>query len=229
MNKWIIRISIALNVLVILAALGAWFNRMAIIGIYLDWMYEQKTDAFATFPIVEGDVVMLGDSITDAGYWNEMFPKLPIKNRGIGGDTTTGVLRRLELISQGRPAAVFIKIGTNDLTHGPERSVSYEQYRQIVSTIKEASPTTHIYLQSLLPRAAELQDEVEQYNEVIQQVAADLGVIYINLYPTFLAEDGSMRDELTGDELHLNGKGYLLWQSILQPYMSQYSSVTEFR
>ena len=123
-----------------------------------------------------------------------------------------------------RPAAIFLKIGTNDLTLGPELTVSYQQYRKIVSTIQAASPTTDIYVQSVLPRAVEFRDEVEAYNREIRTIASDLGVTYIDLYPDFLAPDGSIRDELTLDETHLTGAGYRLWQSLLEPTMSRYQS-----
>jgi lysophospholipase L1-like esterase len=102
--------------------------------------------------------------------------------------------------------------------------VSYQQYRKIVSTIQAASPTTDIYVQSVLPGAVEFRDEVEAYNREIRTIASDLGVTYIDLYPDFLAPDGSIRDELTLDETHLTGAGYRLWQSLLEPTMSRYQS-----
>ena len=161
-------------------------------------------------------------SITHGGEWSEIFPGLPVANRGIAGDTTTGVLARLESIVDARPAAIFIKIGTNDLTRGPERDVSYQQYRKIVTNIQKASPGTDIYVQSLLPRAVDFRDEVEAYNQEIRAISNDLGVTYIDLYPAFLDADGSLRDELTYDEIHLTGEGYQLWQSLLKPTMAEY-------
>ena len=69
-----------------------------------------------------------------------------------------------------------------------------------------------------------MQAEVEAYNHEIQAIATELGVTYVDLYPAFLAENGSIRDELTYDELHLTGAGYKLWQSVLQPTMSRYET-----
>lgn len=222
MNKWISRIAIAFSALVIIGGLLLWLNRYYFILEFLEGMYVQKISIFEQYPLHEGDVVMLGDSITDGGHWQEMFPAQSIKNRGIGGDTTTGVLARLESIVKSKPSAIFLKIGTNDLTHGPERSVSYSQYREIVDRIRKGSPETDVYLQTLLPRASKLRDEVEAFNREIQIIASESGATYIELYPPFLADDGSIRDELTGDELHLNGEGYGLWQSLLEPHMSNY-------
>jgi lysophospholipase L1-like esterase len=222
MKKWLFRISITFNVLVIALCLGAWLNRDLFIDAFLDQLYAAKVSFFGSFPLHSEDIVMLGDSITEGGEWSEMFPHLPIVNRGIPGDNTTGVLARLDSIVTGRPAAILIKIGTNDLTRGPERDVSYLQYRKIVTTIQAASEQTDIYVQSLLPRALKFRGDVEAYNREIRSISADLGVTYIDLYPAFLAPDGSIRDELTFDELHLNGEGYRLWQSLLEPTVAGY-------
>lgn len=188
----------------------------------LTHFYTVRVSFFDSFPINSDDVVMLGDSITEGGEWNELFPLVQMRNRGIAGDTTTGVLPRLQSIVDGKPAAVFLKIGTNDLERVADRQVSYQQYRDIVARIKAGSPSTDIYVQSLLPRAADMREEVEAYNREIQAIASELGVTYIDLYPAFLAEDGSIQDDLTYDELHLTGAGYKLWQSLLEPTVSGY-------
>jgi hexosaminidase len=224
MKKWVVRISITLNILVIAVCAGAWFNRDVFIRAFVEQLYVARVSFFDSFPLHGGDIVMLGDSITAGGEWREIYPGLPIKNRGIGGDTTTGVLARLESIVDGRPAAIFLKIGTNDLTLGPQRDESYKQYREIITTIQAKSPGTDIYVQSLLPRDADMRDEVEAYNREIGVIASELGVNYIDLYPAFLAPDGSIRDELTYDDLHLSGEGYLLWQSILEPTINRYQA-----
>jgi|TARA_R110002072_G_scaffold92860_3_gene206341 lysophospholipase L1-like esterase len=222
MKKWIARFSIALNLLIVVLALGAWFNRDVFISAFVEQLYIARVSFFDSYPLEAGDVVMLGDSITHGGEWTEIFPAHNVKNRGIGGDTTAGVLKRLDPIVASKPAAIFLKIGTNDLTHGPERDVSYQQYRGILNTIQSESPATDIYVQSVLPRKAEFREEVEAYNREIREMANELDITYINLYPSFLAPDGSIRDELTYDEIHLTGQGYQLWQSLLTPAMSGY-------
>jgi hexosaminidase len=222
MKSWIFRISIALNILVIVLVLGVWLNKAKFIRAYLAGIYTYHVSFFDSFPLVQGDVVMLGDSITDRALWDEIFPEQQVKNRGIGGDTTSGVLLRLESITEAKPAALFLKIGTNDLTHGPGLEESYKQYREIVARVQVESPATEIYLQSILPRQAKYREKVEAFNREIQQVAVDLRVTYIDLYTGFLAPDSSIADELAVDELHLSGKGYRLWQSLLQPYMAEH-------
>lgn len=221
MKPWIFRISLALNVLILALGAGVWFARDQIIQSALERFAAARISFFESFPVTPGDVVMLGDSITAGGEWSDMFPGLPIRNRGISGDTTSDVLSRLDPIVAAKPAAVFLKIGTNDLSRGPNRVVSYQQYRDIVTRIQAGSPSTAIFLQSVLPRESAMREEVEAYNRQIKAIAAELGVVYVDLYPAFLAADGSIRDELTLDELHLSGQGYRVWQSQLEPVMRE--------
>lgn len=221
MKPWIVRTSLALNLLILALCVGVWLGRDQIIQSVLERLAAARISFFESFPAAPGDVVMLGDSITHGGEWSEMFPGLPIKNRGISGDTTTDVLLRLDPIIAAKPAAVFLKIGTNDLNRGPDRATSYQQYRQIVSSIQAGSPSTAIFLQSVLPREAAMREEVEAYNRHIKAIADELGVVYIDLYPAFLAPDGSIRDDLTLDELHLSGEGYRVWQARLEPVVRE--------
>lgn len=212
------RVSLTLNVLVLVLGMVMWSQRGAVITSFLHTHVERKLSFFDQYASTAGDVVFLGDSITEAGLWSEMFPGVAVRNRGIGGDTTTGVLQRLHQVTGGKPRVVFLKIGTNDLTREPvDRNVSYQQYALIVHRIQQESPGTTIVVQSLLPRAAQFRAEVEAFNREIQKIAEQADVTYLDLYSHFLAEDGSIRDELSNDELHLLGSGYALWQTLLLP------------
>src|SRR5688572_21180522 len=76
--------------------------------------YQQRVTHFKSLPNTKGDIVFIGNSITDGGEWNELFNDLKIKNRGISGDVSTGVLHRMDEIAQRKPAKVFLLIGVND-------------------------------------------------------------------------------------------------------------------
>lgn len=222
LKKWLIRLSVLFNLLIVIAVAGLWWNSGALLRGFLEGGHERRVSFFNSYAVQAGDIVFLGDSITAGGEWSEIFPDQATRNRGIGGDITTGVLARLHQVTAGKPAAIFLKIGTNDLTHGPrDREDSYLQYREILQRIQSESPGTTIYVQSLLPRAMEYRQEVELYNQEIQKLAGGLQITYIDLYPHFLAEDGSIMDDLTNDELHLNGAGYQLWQQLISAHVLQ--------
>ena len=66
-------------------------------------------------PDTPNEIIMLGNSITDGCEWSELFQNSNIKNRGISGDITEGVLYRLDEVTRSKPAKVFLLIGINDL------------------------------------------------------------------------------------------------------------------
>ena len=184
-----------------------------------DAYYRLRMDLFAVTPLAAGDIVFLGDSITEGAEWNELFPDLPVRDRGISGDTTAGVLARLDTITASRPAAVFLLVGTNELAPSLDPAPSLARQREILERIRRESPDTRVFVQSLLPRAATYRERVEGYNRALRGICHEAGVVFIDLYPAFLAPDGSLRDELTFDELHLTGAGYRVWRTLLAPHL----------
>jgi len=185
--------------------------------------YGQRVDFFHRYPVNEGDVVFLGDSITDGGCWEELFPGVPLKNRGINADTSTGVLLRIEDILRSRPKAIFLLIGTNDLPWFEYRSdkAILRTYSQILDKCHEESPRTRILVQSLLPRARGYRQRIERLNGQLKQLAEIYGHTYIDLHSSFVDSKGGLRDELTNDHLHLLAGGYARWVEILTPYINE--------
>jgi lysophospholipase L1-like esterase len=187
--------------------------------------YQQRADLYRFTPIKQGDIVFLGDSITDGGCWEEFFPGLPVKNRGINGDDTEGVLNRLGTLLYRCPGAIFLLIGTNDLNwwHYRHDDEILETYEQILQNCMMVSPDTEIFVQSLLPRRKRYTKHLLFLNEKLQGLAKKYGAVYIDLYSHFAAADGSMRPELTNDYLHLMSPGYKKWVEILTPYLKKVS------
>lgn len=66
--------------------------------------------------------------------------------------------------------------------------------------VQKKSPSTHIYLQSILPRSVDYRAQVEAFNSEIERLAAEMGVTYIDLYPHFLDSGGSIADEFSNDD-----------------------------
>jgi hexosaminidase len=52
--------------------------------------YHQRVTHFKSLPQSNGDIIFLGNSITDGGEWQELFDDLSVKNRGISGDVSAG-------------------------------------------------------------------------------------------------------------------------------------------
>jgi lysophospholipase L1-like esterase len=185
--------------------------------------YAQKVDFFSHWLIKPGDIVFLGDSITDGARWDELFPNLPVKNRGINGDTILGVLQRLGEILDGQPAAIFLLIGTNNLPwylyHGNEDILG--TYEAILQRCHTASPGTRLFVQSILPRRRHYARRICSLNAQLKILAERCGCTYIDLFPHFANSKGEIPREISNDQLHLLAPGYVRWVEILKPYLDE--------
>ena len=105
--------------------------------------YKHKKSQFEMLKNSENyKVMMIGDSITDEGEWSELF-EIKVQNRGISGDTTSGVIDRLDSLSPSVKTA-FIMIGVNDIMRGKDIDEVYKNYIQILNTFKEKGIKTYI-------------------------------------------------------------------------------------
>jgi lysophospholipase L1-like esterase len=185
--------------------------------------HVRYVDIYKTFPVNPEDIVMLGDSITDLTRWHELIPDVAIKNRGISGDTTRGVLNRLDPILRGKPLAVFILIGTNDLpwyVFTPDAAI-LKHYEAILKRFKVESKETRVFVQSILPREWRYSRRIRSLNGHLKTLAQKYGYTYIDLYPMFAERDGAIRRDLSNDHLHLMAAGYRLWVRLIQPYLDE--------
>lgn len=188
--------------------------------------WQHRVDLFRRLPDPEGEIVFLGDSITDGCEWRELTGLPQATNRGISGDTAWGVLARIEEVTTGRPAKVFLLIGTNDLSHGESVADVHAKIAEIIDAIQEQSPQTQVYLQSVLPTYG--RDDENRHNERILALNKQLrdlgsheGVTYVDLASAMRDDQGKLLSALSTDGLHLNGKGYYLWYSVIRNYLDR--------
>ena len=176
--------------------------------------YPVKIREFMASPLATNDIVFIGDSITEkGGDWGKRFGSGRIRNRGIAGDVTAGVLMRLGEIYAYKPEAVFIMIGINDIAEaGKDKDFIAGNIAKIVSEIQKNSPTTKVCVQSILPnRKEEAATTARAVNNMLRQNAAKQKYTFIDLYKYFADDDKLLQNELTYDGTHLNEKGYQIW------------------
>ena len=193
-----------------------------------DPYYARRATLFDELPIGKKDIVMLGNSLTDGCEFNELLNNRHIKNRGIVGDIVQGLIDRIGPIIEGQPKKLFIMTGVNDISHDVSADSIARAMEKLIVIVKQGSPRTKIYLQSLLPFNNDVREwkllvgrdhVVVEANILLEQVARRQGVTWINLYPLFVDDQGRLRAELTNDGLHLMGKGYLIWRDAIKPYI----------
>jgi lysophospholipase L1-like esterase len=191
---------------------------------YHSTYYDQKVTLFRLLPDTKNEIIFLGNSITDIGEWAEIWQNKHVKNRGISGDNTFGVLARLDEVLSSKPAKIFIMIGINDIAKETPDSVIVSNYNTIISRIMQESPKTKIFVQSILPtnnnftefkRHQDKMEHVVAVNAALQAMCTRLNIVYVDLYTAFLDADGKLDKQYTNDGLHINGDGYMKWKSIL--------------
>lgn len=189
--------------------------------------YYTKVRNFRQFPSSEKDIFLVGDSLTDYGEWAELLDNCHVKNRGISGDTTEGVLNRIDEIINAKPQKIFIMIGVNDVWNEKRTTEQIiKNYTQILETFKSQIPQTQVYIQSLLPvnNKAYSPDidnqDLMAVNRRLQELATQFDYQYLNLYPRFADDSNQLKPEYTNDGVHLNGKAYLLWAEMITPLVN---------
>ena len=137
-------------------------------------------------------IVMIGDSITDGAEWYELLKNNEVQNRGIGGDTTKGILDRLDTINKSIKKA-FIMIGINDIAGYKRVDEIYNNYIKILEDLERKD--IKVYIQSVLyvgknyPNSDYFNKEVKNLNKKLEQIAKDKKIDFIDLNSIFAPND----------------------------------------
>lgn len=168
-----------------------------------------------------GDIIFLGDSLTDYYDLNKYY-NFPIVNSGVSGWTTDDILNHLnEKVFQYNPKKLVLLIGTNDINCDRDPSYIISNIKKIVKNIKEKKPKVTIYIESLYPINHTTSEKINQQmvgkrtNQTIMEINKKLrkycsvnNIKYIDMYPTLIDKNGNLRLEYTKEGLHINEKGY---------------------
>ena len=172
------------------------------------------------------DVLFMGDSITD--FWrneegayagkpvlDQYWPDLNIANFGIAGDTTQGVLYRLNN-GEGEgftPEAIMLMIGTNNTNANNHMEIA-EGIGAIVLDMQTRWPEAEILLLAIFPRSTPddpVRDKIARINDIISRLDYREKVHYLDIGYVFLDENGYIPESVMSDLLHPSTRGYELW------------------
>lgn len=172
---------------------------------------DHRYDGFKVLSANKEQIVFIGNSITNMHEWWEAFGNHNIVNRGTSGAVSDELLQNLESMISGKPKKAFIMIGTNDLgTNGINNAAHVAQNaRLIVKQIKQTSPKTEIFIQSILPSGKRNLNLQKETNDSLKQICKDYNLEYVDLWDKLISV--SQKDEHTLDRLHLSASGYRIW------------------
>ena len=204
-------------------SMGVFAQKQSWDSTYRPGSYELRVGHFKSYPNHKKDIIFLGNSISLGTEWQELLQNKRVRNRGISGDISFGIIERLKEVTEGQPKKVFVLIGINDIARGIPDDVIVHNYKRIIHQIKNESPRTEIYFQTLLPVNNEYKDRnhfnkdehIQNVNAKLVQLASDEKIHLIDLHPHFLNQEKKLDKQYTYDGLHLNAEGYKKWASIL--------------
>ncbi len=175
-----------------------------------------------------GALVFLGDSITQ-GFepLGEFFPGAKTANRGIGGDTTRGVLYRLDPdVFDLDPEGIVLLIGTNDIGIGADPDDVIDNIKLILARLKNHDAKTPVIVCLVMPRSngddPKRTDKIRKLNAGIQQaIQGDAQFTVCDTWSLYANADGDCPVDLFPDRLHPNKAGNQKWAAALKPLLEQ--------
>ena len=195
----------------------------------MDWfqkLWSERRSAWASRTQQDqGTLVFLGDSITQGfGDAASIFAGGKVANRGISGDTTRGVLLRLEDdVLALNPRGVVLLIGTNDLEEHAEPEVIAGNMKLILAALKQHNPTMPVLLCYVFPSSTSKQrpsEKIKKLNGLYRAAAEDEPqVTVLDTFALFANEKGDAKVEEMPDLLHPNSIGYAKWAGALRPML----------
>ena len=193
-----------------------------------DWfknLWQQKRSGWAEQVTRDKQaVVFLGDSITQG--WGDdfggQFTGMKTANRGISGDTTRGMLIRLqEDVLSLEPSGVVLLMGTNDLEEGASPETIAGNFKLIVAKLKEYDDKMPIIVCQVFPSSESKRRPAEQIQSInrlySRAVQDDPQITLLDTYSLFANENGDAKPEEFPDLLHPNAAGYKKWGEAIRP------------
>jgi lysophospholipase L1-like esterase len=170
-------------------------------------------------------IVFFGDSITQG--WSDdfrgKFPGLNVANRGISGDTSRGLLARVdEDVLALDPSAIVLLIGTNDIGVKVAPEDIAANIKLLLKKIAAHNPNIPIILCEVMPTSGAKQhrpvDQVRKLNGLLtDMVRGNKQVTMLDTYTLFAGPDGEATLAEFPDLLHPNDIGYNKWKAGLWP------------
>lgn len=184
------------------------------------------------------DALFIGDSRTDgfrdysslkdvASFWakeslsvyNVLDKSLPLYTHGTWEDSQT-----LQQVLETHPyGKIYVSMGINEI--GMPTTVKYvEKYKALLEMIREAEPDAILYIQGNMhvSKAFSSSDPVTnnvnlvERNAAIATLANGRDIFYLDMNPAVCDENGDLREELTGDGVHLKASAYEKWADFLR-------------
>jgi lysophospholipase L1-like esterase len=188
----------------------------------------KKQDSLS-FPPVNTILFVGSSSFTNWKDVQDYFPKQKIINRGFGGSSLTDVTRyENDIIFPYKPKQIVIYCGENDIAgdSAVTGKTVFERFKQLYNDIRIHTVNVPIVYISMKPSPARwnLKNKMMEGNRLIQKFlkSRNRNAVFVDVWKTMLGPDAKpMEDLFVEDMLHMNKKGYAIWQKLIEPYLKK--------
>ena len=153
----------------------------------------------------------------------EIFGNSRIVNTGFGGSKASDLLYFInELVIDFNPTKVIIYEGDNDISSGHKINFIIKNIKSIIKKIEEKNKNAQIILISAKPSIMrwDLRKKYIQLNRKYKNLALKRNNIHYADTWSEMVDSGELKTDIfIEDGLHLNEKGYKIWEEVLRPIL----------
>jgi len=183
-----------------------------------------KTKDSLQAPPKEPILLIGSSSFTKWTDVQDYFPGYPILNRGFGSSALPDLIRYVdEIVFPYDPKQIIIYCGENDIAASDTitAQIVLQRFEQLFFLIRNKLKKVPVDFISIKPSPSRWKMEpvfVESNKLIKQFLSKQPNTKFIDVHTAMLNADGSVKEEIfLADKLHMNPKGYAIWQKILLP------------
>ena len=190
--------------------------------------YKRHIKRFSTFKPGK-ETVFIGDSLIAYFPLRHFGIEDKVYQMGISGDTTQGVLDRINQVIDLAPKRIILHIGLNDeLLMENDKNHTVNRLKQIINKLYQALPNVACYFVSLTPfnkdefpkssyiegRSLTFAVDVNKYLKTIPKIT------YIDLYEQLINTNKQLIKRFSTDGIHLNKDGYQIYYHFIEDILA---------
>lgn len=195
--------------------------------------YSLQLELYNTYKPRQADIIMLGNSLTHGGVWNELLGRQNVVEMGIPSDVIRGYYARLNYVYRYQPKIVFIMGGLNDIYNWTPVEDIFSVYIRIINELKSRNIIPVIQLTTYSAKNyakdwggtpetnANRNREVDKLNKLLSDYAKSNRIDLIDLLP-YITRGGYLKDELTWDGIHFRAEAYRIWAREVDKVLQKY-------
>lgn len=185
----------------------------------------RKKDS-AAFPKANQILFIGSSSFTKWTDVQDYFPKHKILNRAFGGSTLADVIYwSNDVVFKYKPKQIVIYCGENDFAYSDTIQIPtvVNRFKTLFTMIRKHYKNIPVVYVSMKPSPSR-KHLISKYIVANMNISSYLSryknTKFIDVYHAMLKPNGSPLDDIyVEDNLHMNAKGYAIWQKLIGPYL----------